>query len=131
MAKTTQNETNVAQTEAVVTETEPQIKRMTEIQAIRKSTGLSQSQFAKYFHLSRNTLQFWEQGENGTPASVLYLIKEILALEGRPFIAPDDNDIVIESSVNQRWKEDSILYLIKRLRELECPKNENQPGGNN
>ncbi len=136
MAKTTQHETNVAQTEAVVTETEsvetePQIKRMTEIQAIRKSTGLSQSQFAKYFHLSRNTLQFWEQGENGTPASVLYLIKEILALEGRPFIAPDDNDIVIESSVNQRWKEDSILYLIKRLRELECPKNENQTGGNN
>lgn len=106
-----------------------QCKPITQIQAIRKSTGYSQSEFAQYFHLNLSTLQMWEQGENGTPASILYLIKEILILEGRPFIVPDNGTIITES-VNSRWKEDSILYLIKRLRELECSSNEVQQGGN-
>lgn len=107
-----------------------QCKPITQIQAIRKSTGYSQSEFAQYFHLNLSTLQMWEQGENGTPASILYLIKEILVLEGRPFVAPDDGAVITES-VNLRWKEDSILYLIKRLQELESNKSETPSEGDN
>ena len=34
-----------------------------DVKAIRKSTGMSQSQFAEAFALSRRTLQEWEQGK--------------------------------------------------------------------
>lgn len=60
-------------------------KKPVEIQQIRKHVGLTQSQFASAYHINVSTLQMWEQGINRTPESILYLIKRILELEGRPF----------------------------------------------
>ena len=48
---------------------------------LRKQTGLSQSQFAKEFHIQLKTLQSWEQGWRSTPECILYMIQRILELE--------------------------------------------------
>lgn len=53
------------------------------IKEIRQQTGLSQSQFAKKFHLTTRTIQAWEQGQRNTPEHVLYMVQRILELEGR------------------------------------------------
>ena len=47
---------------------------------LRKQTGLSQSQFAKEFHINLKTLQSWEQGWRNTPEYVLYMLQKILEL---------------------------------------------------
>lgn len=51
------------------------------IKEIREQTGLSQSQFAKKFHLTTRAVQSWEQGQRNTPEYVLYMIQKILELE--------------------------------------------------
>lgn len=48
---------------------------------LRERTGLSQSQFAKRFHIQLKTLQAWEQGWRNTPEHILYMIQNILELE--------------------------------------------------
>ncbi len=48
------------------------------IKELRKQTGLSQSQFAKKFHLNVRTLQTWEQNTRPTPEYVIFLIKSII-----------------------------------------------------
>lgn len=48
---------------------------------LRKRTGLSQSRFAKKFHLSVKAVQSWEQGWRNTPEYVLYMVERILDLE--------------------------------------------------
>lgn len=58
---------------------------MIEIKQIRSQLGMSQSQFANAFHINISTLQMWEQGINKTSETILFLIKRILELEGRPF----------------------------------------------
>ena len=50
---------------------------------LRARTGLSQSQFAKRFHLSIKTLQGWEGGIKRTPGHILYMVERILDLEER------------------------------------------------
>ena len=50
---------------------------------LRKQTGLSQSQFAKKFHLSIRAVQSWEQGKRNTPEYVLYMVQKILEYEER------------------------------------------------
>lgn len=50
---------------------------------LRKRTSLSQSQFAKKFHLSIRAVQSWEQGQRNTPEHVLYMIQTILDYEDR------------------------------------------------
>lgn len=50
------------------------------IKELRDKTKLSQSKFAKKFHISTKTLQGWEQGRN-TPEFVLYAIETILNYE--------------------------------------------------
>ncbi len=55
----------------------------TTIKEIRKQTGLSQSQFAKKFHLTTRVIQSWEQGQRNTPESILYMIQRILELESK------------------------------------------------
>ena len=48
---------------------------------LRKKTGLSQSQFAKRFHLNVRTVQTWEQGTRKTPDYVIWLITRVIELE--------------------------------------------------
>ena len=48
---------------------------------LRQKTGLSQSQFAKYFHLNVRTVQTWEQGTRKTPDYVIWLITRVIELE--------------------------------------------------
>lgn len=55
--------------------------KSTTILELRKQTGLSQSQFAKKFHIQLKTLQSWEQGWRNTPECILYMIQTILELE--------------------------------------------------
>ena len=57
-----------------------QMKNIT-ILELRKQTGLSQSQFAKEFHIQLKTLQSWEQGWRNTPECILYMVQKILELE--------------------------------------------------
>ena len=54
-----------------------------EIKEIRQKLGLSQSQFAKKFHLNVYTLQGWEQGRKHTPGYLIYLINKVIELEGQ------------------------------------------------
>ena len=51
------------------------------INELRKKTGLSQSNFAKEYHLSLSTLKSWEQGIYDTPERFIYLISRIIELE--------------------------------------------------
>ena len=48
---------------------------------LRQKTGLSQSQFAKRFHLNVRTVQTWEQGTRKTHDYVIWLITRVIELE--------------------------------------------------
>lgn len=48
---------------------------------LRKQTGLSQSQFAKKFHIGLKALQSWEQGLRNCPEHIIYMVQRILELE--------------------------------------------------
>lgn len=48
---------------------------------LRQKTGLSQSQFAKRFHLNVRTVQTWEQVTRKTPDYVIWLIARVIELE--------------------------------------------------
>lgn len=48
---------------------------------LRKYLGLSQSEFAKRFHLTKKAVQSWEQGWRKTPESYLFLIARVIELE--------------------------------------------------
>ena len=48
---------------------------------LRQKTGLSQSQFAKRFHLNVRTVQTWEQGTRKTLDYVIWLIARVIELE--------------------------------------------------
>ena len=48
------------------------------IRNLRINTGLSQAQFAAYFHIPTCTLQDWEHNRRTPPAYVLYMMQELL-----------------------------------------------------
>ncbi len=48
------------------------------IRKLRVNTGLSQAQFAAYFHIPTCTLQDWEHNRRIPPAYVLYMMQELL-----------------------------------------------------
>lgn len=48
------------------------------IRSLRTDTGLSQAQFAAYFHIPTCTLQDWEHNRRTPPAYVLYMMQELL-----------------------------------------------------
>ena len=52
------------------------------IKELREKTGLSQSQFADYLHISIRTIQYWEQGKRKPPEYVTELIEYKLRNEG-------------------------------------------------
>ena len=48
------------------------------IRELRKSTGMSQSQFAAYFGISVRNIQEWEQERKSPPPYLVGLLKRIL-----------------------------------------------------
>ena len=52
------------------------------IQELRRLTGLSQSKFAKKYHISVYTLRRWEQGVSATPEWYLYSLNELFRYQG-------------------------------------------------
>lgn len=52
------------------------------IKDLRTQTGMSQSQFAKYFNIPPSTLKKWEQGQRQCPVYLLELIEYKLENEG-------------------------------------------------
>lgn len=54
---------------------------MLSIKEIRQRTGLSQTQFANKYHISKSTLCHWEQGIRKPPQYILYLIETIITQE--------------------------------------------------
>ena len=48
------------------------------IKELRKSTGMSQSQFAAYFGISVRNIQEWEQERKSPPPYLVGLLKRIL-----------------------------------------------------
>ena len=58
---------------------------MSKMKQIRLTTGMSQSEFAEYFHISINTLQSWERDSEPRipPEHVTYMIQYILYLEAK------------------------------------------------
>lgn len=54
---------------------------MLSIKELRTKTGLSQSEFAKRFHLNKGTLANWEQDLRTPPEHVVYMIETILKQE--------------------------------------------------
>lgn len=51
------------------------------IKELRKSMGLTQSQFAEKFDIPVRTLQQWEQGRSEPPVYVIKMMSYILLLE--------------------------------------------------
>ena len=48
------------------------------IKELRQITGLSQSQFAKKYHIKLDTLQNWEQSRTKVPELPLYLLERLI-----------------------------------------------------
>ena len=48
------------------------------IKEIRRLTGLSQTQFAKKYHINLGTLQNWEKGIYKTPDHFLYILQRLV-----------------------------------------------------
>lgn len=53
------------------------------IKELRTITGLSQSQFAKKFHIPVSSVQNWEINRRQPPDYVIWLIQRILELENQ------------------------------------------------
>ena len=53
------------------------------INQIRMYMGLTQEQFAQYFHISLRTLEKWDAGFTSPPAHIEYMIQKILEQEKR------------------------------------------------
>lgn len=51
------------------------------IRELRKYTGKSQGEFARYFHIPVQTLQEWEQGRRKPPAYIPFMMKKIIILQ--------------------------------------------------
>ncbi len=52
------------------------------IQELRKTMGLSQNKFAKYYGLNVRTLQDWERGRSKTPTYLVDLLLRLNKAEG-------------------------------------------------
>lgn len=48
------------------------------VKELRQITGLSQSQFAKKYHINKYTLQEWEQNRVQTPEYARYLLSRVI-----------------------------------------------------
>lgn len=46
-----------------------------ELKVLRERSGMSQSQFAKYFNIPKATIQNWEQGRRACPEYLIDLIE--------------------------------------------------------
>ena len=62
------------------------------IKELRESTGLSQSKFAKEFHIPVSTLRKWEQNESTPPKYVIGLIERVLPLGKKEYPCYLGND---------------------------------------
>ena len=49
-----------------------------DIKELRRLTELSQSKFAKKYHLNKYSLQRWEQNRTEIPDTILYLLNRII-----------------------------------------------------
>lgn len=67
----------------------PYDKEITNIKELRTRTGMSQSQFADYFHIPKQTLQNWEQDRRECPQYLLELIEYKLEKERKFKITPE------------------------------------------
>ena len=56
---------------------------------LRKISGMTLAEFAKYFEISYRTVASWESGERNCPTHLLKLMEYKLKKEG---IIKDDND---------------------------------------
>jgi len=54
------------------------VKMENEIKLLREKTGLSQSEFAKKYHISVKTVQNWEQGFRKPPEYAVYLLSQVI-----------------------------------------------------
>ena len=52
-----------------------------QLKVLRERSGMSQSQFAKYFNIPPSTLKKWEQGQRRCPEYLLKLIEYKLTKE--------------------------------------------------
>ena len=77
---------------------------MLSIKEIRELTGLSQSKFAKKYHLSPSTLKKWEQGQRPTPIWYLWLLNENIKYEGYFYDKKDKDDLTnaLLKRINQK-----------------------------
>ena len=62
------------------------------IRELRDSTGLSQSEFAKMFHIPLSTLRKWEQNQSSAPSYVVRLIENSLPCNKKEYQCYLGND---------------------------------------
>ena len=53
-----------------------------EFKELRQASGMNQTEFAKYFHIPRRTVQNWEEGSRKCPPYLLMLMEYKLNNEG-------------------------------------------------
>ena len=79
-----------------------------DIRELRKQTGLSQSEFAKKFHLRKGTLANWEQGIRKPPEHVAYMIEHILKQE-------QALDNILTRIIQEKRKDRSKYFLPEEI----------------
>ena len=94
------------------------------IRELRESTGLSQTAFAKMFHIPVSTLRKWEQNESSPPKYVVRLIENALPCnkkeyhcylgsDGSKYYLDRDNNMVIDSLGNKIAFNEDINDVIE------------------
>lgn len=101
-----------------------------DIKELRKSTQMSQSQFAKKTGIPVRTLQQWEQNRSSPPKYVFDFINSKLDLQVRKYTIPDPKEYKI--CIQKPFKNCQKIYPIQQkkvralLDELEQNKNVNK-----
>ena len=91
------------------------------IKELRQITGLSQTKFAKKFHIPTNTVRGWEQEKRSPPEYVPGIIEEIIRMEQAPIRGQQtinykplsDNDILNDDAAAAAKPE--VKEILKKV----------------
>ena len=68
------------------------MEQISDIRKIRTALGMSQDDFAKYFHIPRKTLINWDSGRRKPAPYIVRMIITILILQGEITKSPLDDE---------------------------------------
>ena len=100
---------------------------MSQISDLRCSTGLSQTQFASYFHIPVGTLQDWEQGRRKPAEYIISMMQRILSTDEKLPVKYISGEFALNLQCNLEtcgdWHTSGMNWnnCIKRMATTEYP----------